>query len=188
MSLLSVRRSALIAVPALALALLTGATPAHAGVNQGSHTFKMSTPSYHRSDANGTFDGQVNMAGNVGRNAPMAWSFTTSPTVRKIAVGPMNCKAGHMQLPYSDSHPAVGVDYHWHSTVPNNRHNTNYTLYGNCTFRVKVSGRIGTANLGFRFNYSLFDGISRSARGGEAPVPEADPGYASDLQIAYDPA
>ncbi|MEU8463955.1 hypothetical protein [Streptomyces sp. NPDC029003] len=175
-------------MPALALALLAGAAPAHAGVNQGSHTFKMSAPSYKKSDGNGTFNGQVNMAGNVGKNAPMAWSFTTSPTVRKIATGQMNCKAGHMQLPYSDSHPSVGVDYHWHSTVPDNRHNTKYTLYGNCVFRVNVGGRTGTANLGFRFNYSLFDGISKNAPDAENAGSQKESSYASDLQIAYDPA
>ncbi|WP_224274642.1 hypothetical protein [Streptomyces sp. LS1784] len=186
MSVISGKRLAAISMPALALALFAGSAPAHAGVNEGSHTFKMSAPSYNRTDTNGTFNGQVNMAGHVGRNAPMAWSFTTSPSIRAIAAGNMTCKAGHMQLPYSDSHPNVGVDYFWHSTVPDNRHNVNYKLWGNCTFRVKVSGRAGTANLGFRFNYSLVDGISRSSVEPGAGDAQEE-AYSSDLQIAYDP-
>ncbi|MFD7454216.1 hypothetical protein [Kitasatospora sp. NPDC059827] len=161
-----------------------------AGVNEGRHTFKMSAPSYNRTDANGTFDGQVNMAGTVGRPAPMAWSFTTSPAIRAIATGKMDCTAGHQQLRYSDSHRGVPVDYHWHSTVPDNLRGKDYTLYGNCTFPVKVKGRAGKANLGFRFNYNLFDGVSRPNR----PASDTDPNaaeeasYTSDLQIAYDPA
>ncbi|MCF1594365.1 hypothetical protein [Streptomyces muensis] len=145
----------------------------------------MSDPDYKRTDANGTFTGQVNMAGTVGRPAHMAWSFRTSPTVQAIATGRMTCKAGHMQLPYHDSHANVAVNYFWHSSVPNNRRNKNYTLYGNCTFRVNVGGRPGTANLGFSFRYSLFDGISPSSQGrGETPV--EDTSYSSDLKIAYD--
>lgn len=97
----------------------------------------------------------------------------------------MACKAGHMQLAYHDNHPSVAPNYFWHSSVPNNRRNKDYTLCGNCTFRVKVGGRPGTANLGFRFNYSLFDGISPSS----APQSEStaeDTAFSSGLDIAYD--
>ncbi|MEU6275366.1 hypothetical protein ABZ871_23580 [Streptomyces populi] len=90
-----------------------------------------------------------------------------------------------MQLPYHDRHANVGVDYFWHSSVPNNRRNKDYTLYGNCTFRVNVGGRTGTANLGFSFNYALFDGITPSLTTQDADDVE-DPPYLSDLKIAYD--
>ncbi|MFK4119355.1 hypothetical protein [Streptomyces longwoodensis] len=91
--------------------LALAAVPAHAGTQQGKFTFKVSDPSYKKTDANGTFTGQVNMAGTVGRPAPMAWSFCTSPAVQAIATGRMTCSAGHMQLPYHDSHPNVAVNY-----------------------------------------------------------------------------
>ncbi|MEU6283116.1 hypothetical protein [Streptomyces sp. NPDC047028] len=90
-----------------------------------------------------------------------------------------------MQLPYHDKHTNVAVNYFWHSSVPNNRRNKNYTLFGNCTFRVKVGGRTGTANLGFSFRYSLFDGISRLIGQGSGATAEK-PSYATDLKIAYD--
>ncbi|EHN76306.1 hypothetical protein SMCF_4200 [Streptomyces coelicoflavus ZG0656] len=184
---ITTRRAAVVGSSALAAVLAVGSVPAHAGVTQGKHTFKMSAPSYKRTDSNGTFTGQVNMAGTVGKPAHMAWSFRTSPKVQAIATGRMTCTAGHMQLPYHDKHTNVAVGYFWHSSVPGNRRNKNYTLYGNCTFRVKVGGKTGTANLGFRFNYSLFDGISKSvgARGEASAAAEAT-AYASDLDIAYD--
>jgi hypothetical protein len=115
----------------------------------------------------------------------MGWSFRTSPAVQAIATGRMTCTAGHMQLPYHDKHTNVGVDYFWHSTVPNNRRNKDYTLYGHCTFRVNVGGRTGTANLGFSFNYALFDGITPPLAAEDSTSPESD-SYASDLEVTYD--
>ena len=95
---------------ALAAVLAVGTVPAHAGVNQAKHTFKMSAPSYKRTDSNGTFTGQVNMAGTVGKSANMAWSFRTSKKVQAIATGRMTCTAGHMRLPYHDKHTSVAVE------------------------------------------------------------------------------
>ncbi|OIK08249.1 hypothetical protein BIV23_00475 [Streptomyces monashensis] len=91
-----------------------------------------------------------------------------------------------MQLPYSDNHKDIAVNYFWHSSVPNNRRNKNYTLYGNCTFRVKVGDKAGTANLGFTFNYSLFDGITPPSLAAQQSTSAEDTPYASDLKIAYD--
>ena len=51
---------------------------------------------------------------------------------------------------------------------------------------MKVGGKTGTANLGFRFNYSLFDGISRSAEASDGPTGGEDTAYGSDLDIAFD--
>ncbi|CAL9436187.1 hypothetical protein [Streptomyces sp. enrichment culture] len=191
MSLIAARRAAALGSAALAASMLLASAPAHAGTQQAKHTFKMSAPYYKKTDSNGTFTGQVNMAGTVGKPATMAWSFRTSPKVQAIATGRMTCKAGHMQLPYHDSHANVPVDYFWHSSVKNNRRNKDYTLWGNCTFRVKVGGKTGTANLGFRFNYALFDGISRSAAadqptGDTAPAPGKDGEFGTDLKITYD--
>ncbi|MGW6244371.1 hypothetical protein [Streptomyces roseolus] len=188
MSHIAAKRVAALGSAALAASLLLTAAPAHAGTQPGKHTFKMSAPYYKKTDANGTFTGQVNMAGTVGQPATMAWSFRTSPTVQAMATGKMTCKAGHMQLPYHDSHSNVAVDYFWHSSVKNNRRNKDYTLWGNCTFRVKVGGRTGTANLGFNFRYSLFDGISASGAARDQLTPEPSTGdeFASDLSITYD--
>ncbi|AZM54129.1 hypothetical protein DMA15_17420 [Streptomyces sp. WAC 01529] len=58
------------------------------------------------------------------------------------------------------------------------------TVFGNCTFPVKVSGRTGRANLGFSFRYSLFDGISKSAPAKDGPLDEAA-SYSSELKITY---
>ncbi|MFH8224320.1 hypothetical protein ACH4C2_34940 [Streptomyces sp. NPDC018057] len=185
MSSKSAKRIAGVSSAALAAVLALGAVPAHAGTQQGRFTFKMSNPYYKKTDANGTFTGQVNMAGTVGRAAPMAWSFRTSPAVQAIAAGRMTCSAGHMQLSYHDSHANVAVNYFWHSSVPNNRRNKNYTLYGNCAFPVKVGGRTGKANLGFSFKYSLFDGITPSMTGRGSGGTEDAP-YTSDLKISYD--
>ncbi|MGI5195655.1 hypothetical protein ACQEVY_18735 [Streptomyces sp. CA-288835] len=185
MSFISTRRAAAVSSAALAAVLALGVVPANAAVNQAKHTFKLSDPDYKRTDRNGTFTGQVNMAGTVGRPAHMAWSFRISPAVRAIATGRMTCTAGHMQLPYHDRHTNVAVSYFWHSSVPNNRRNKEYTLYGSCKFRVNVGGRPGTANLGFSFKYSLFDGISRSSAAQDETAVE-DSSYASELDIAYD--
>ncbi|MFJ4684255.1 hypothetical protein [Streptomyces sp. NPDC088789] len=90
-----------------------------------------------------------------------------------------------MQLSYHDSHANVAVNYFWHSSVPNNRRNKNYTLYGNCTFPVRVGDRTGRADLGFSFKYSLFDGITPFVTvpgGGSA---ENTP-FTSNLEIDYD--
>ncbi|MET9428461.1 MULTISPECIES: hypothetical protein [unclassified Streptomyces] len=187
MSLISAKRAGVLGSAALAATLLLTTTPAHAGVQQAKHVFKVSAPYYEKTDANGKFTGQVNMAATAGKPATMAWSFRTSPAVQAIATGKMTCKAGHMQLPYHDSHSNVAVNYFWHSSVKNNLRNKDYTLYGNCTFRVKVAGKTGTANLGFRFNYALFDGISKTAARSEgAPVPSMGEDFSSDLEIAYD--
>ncbi|MEV7318702.1 hypothetical protein [Streptomyces sp. NPDC093970] len=185
MSSTSAKKIAAVGSAALAAVLALGAVPAHAGTQHGKFTFKVSDPYYKKTDANGTFTGQVNMAGTVGRSAPMAWSFRTSPAVQAIATGRMTCSAGHMQSPYHDSHANVAVNYFWHSSVPDNRRNKDYTLYGNCTFRVNVGGQTGTANLGFSFNYSLFDGITPSLTMSESADGESTP-YVSDLRIAYD--
>lgn len=127
------------------------ATPASA---DHSFTFTQSNTTFDDSDSNGRFTGQA--ITRPGSAVPMAWSFRISPAVQAIAASSMNCTAGHMQLPYHDTHNNVGVDYFWHSTVPGNQsNNTLYDLYGNCTFRVVNNG---TANLKFVFHYSMFCG------------------------------
>ncbi|MEV0438399.1 hypothetical protein AB0I84_14025 [Streptomyces spectabilis] len=181
----SKKRAAVVGSAILSMAVFGSFSQAHAAVTKGSHTFKVSAPSYKKTDRNGTFNAQINMGQYVGKKAPMAWSFTTSPAVRAIAASKMQCNAGHMQLKYHDKHPDLKVNYVWHSTVPGNAHNKKYTLYGNCTFRVKVGGKTGTANLGFTFNYSLFDGISKSAALSNGAEDEAT-AYSSDLQVDYD--
>ncbi|MEU3296036.1 hypothetical protein ABZ722_27215 [Streptomyces longwoodensis] len=70
MSSKSTKRIAAVGSAALAAVLALAAVPAHAGTQQGKFTFKVSDPSYKKTDANGTFTGQVNMAGTVGRPAP----------------------------------------------------------------------------------------------------------------------
>lgn len=121
------------------------------------HTFTQSSEYFDQTDRNGRFTAQANM--HSGWVVPMAWSFTVSPAVQAIASSPMNCTAGHHQLPYSDTHNNIPVDYRWHSTVPGNKvDNTRYDLWGNCTFSVNVGGRPGTANLSFQFHYSMFCG------------------------------
>ncbi|MFE9259254.1 hypothetical protein [Streptomyces sp. NPDC006879] len=183
MSLISTRRVGVLGSAALAALVCASAVPAHAGVQQAKHVFKVSAPYYKKTDSNGTFTGQTDVAKSV--PATMAWSFRVSPKVQAIATGNMTCKAGHMQLPYHDAHSGVAVGYFWHSSVKNNRLNKDYTLYGNCNFRVNVGGKTGTANLGFRFNYSLVNGISKRSAP-EAEAPSADDAFSTELDIAYD--
>jgi hypothetical protein len=116
----------------------------------------------------------------------MAWSFQISPAVQAIATSTMNCRAGHNQLPYSDAHDNIPVDYLWHSSVPGNkRDNTNYDLWGSCTFKVNSGGRPGTANLSFKFHYYMFCGpcgpkpTSREEAAGGSPM-------TSEVDITYD--
>ncbi|WP_328457528.1 hypothetical protein OG780_42540 [Streptomyces sp. NBC_00386] len=66
MSSTSTKKMAALGFATLAAVLALGSTSAHAGTQHGRHTFKISTPSYKKTDANGTFTGQVNMAGTVG--------------------------------------------------------------------------------------------------------------------------
>ncbi|SDH20319.1 hypothetical protein SAMN05216553_117194 [Lentzea fradiae] len=158
----------------LALALLPGtANAAH------HHTFTQSAEYFDATDSNGRFTAQVNM--HSAMVVPMPWSFRVSPKVQAIATSNMNCRAGHSQLSYSDSHPNVPVDYHWHSTVQGNRvDNSKYDLWGNCTFRVQVGGKPGTANLKFEFHYTLFCGpCGRSEQNGAE-------GFGSELTIVPD--
>ncbi|MEU7278042.1 hypothetical protein AB0A69_04490 [Streptomyces sp. NPDC045431] len=49
-----------------------------------------------------------------------------------------------------------------------------------------MGGKTGTANLGFRFTYSLFDGISTSFSAQDGPAAEDSTAFSSDLDIAYD--
>jgi hypothetical protein len=148
------------------------------------HVFTQQSPSFDATDSNGRFTGQANMSVSAGRATTMAWSFRISPKVQAIATSPMDCRAGHNKLPYSDFHGGVPVDYFWHSTVQGNViDNTNYTLYGNCTFRVVAGGRPGTANLSFQFHYSLFCGPCGPKPSSEAPARPLD--TTSTLSIDY---
>jgi hypothetical protein len=138
-----------------AVTLLLAAAPPASAAHQ--HVFTQSSEYFEATDSNGRFTAQANM--HSGWVVTMPWSFQISPAVQAIAVSPMNCTAGHNQLPYSDNHPNIPVSYHWHSSVPGNKvDNTNYDLWGNCTFRVNVGGRPGSANLKFQFHYSMFCG------------------------------
>lgn len=162
------------------VAALLSFTSVTVGVASADHyfTFTQAHTTFDDSDRNGRFTGQAQT--NPGHAVPMAWSFRISPAVQAIATSPMDCSAGHMQLNYHDNHPAVPVDYFWHSTVQGNQsNNTKYDLYGNCTFRVQGPG---TANLKFVFHYSMFCGPC-----GPASFAASDPGgYSSTMEIAYD--
>lgn len=139
------------------------------------HTFTQSAEYFEATDNNGHFTAQANM--HAGYAVPMPWSFRISAAVQAIATSTMNCTAGHNQLSYSDSHPNIQVDYHWHSTVQGNLvKNIKYDLWGNCTFRVQVGGRPGTANLNFQFHYSMFCG----------PCGRSDGGFHSELEVVPD--
>jgi hypothetical protein len=138
-------------------------------------TFTQSNTTFDETDAHGRFTGQA--LTKPGQAVPMSWSFRVAPAVQAIAVGPMNCTAGHMQLPYHDSHDNIPVDYFWHSTVQGNRSdNTKYDLYGSCTFKVKNNG---TANLRFVFHYSLFCGPC-----GNLQASDGDGGFFATLDVA----
>jgi hypothetical protein len=145
-------------VALLATALLTSAnvalTPqARAGELAVEKVFTESDTFYTATDQNGTLTAKVAWAS---AQNTLAWSFQPSPTVAAIATGPMNCQAGHMQLPgYHDNHSDIPVDYIWHSSVPGSFFNVDYTLWGSCTFPVQANGLSGQAVLSFRFNYFL---------------------------------
>lgn len=148
--------------------------------DQHYHTFTQSAEYFDATDRNGRFTAQANM--HSGYTIPMAWSFRVAPAVQAIATSSMNCTAGHHQLSYSDSHPNVPVDYHWHSTVQGNKvNNTKYDLWGNCTFRVQVGGNPGTANLKFEFHYSMF-----CAPCGSVAAAAREPGLSIELDVVYD--
>src|SRR5687767_14670426 len=104
-------------VSALAAVVLAGtALPAEAA--EPRHTFASPSPSYKRTDSNGTSTAQVNSRCTSSSEVTMPWSFTVASQVRAIAAGRMTCKAGHMQLPYTDHHANIAVTYTWHSSVP----------------------------------------------------------------------
>lgn len=157
----------------------------HADVTEGKHVFKLGDESYSKTDRNGTFHAQGKPTSS--KENFMPWSYQISPNVQKIASGPMTCTAGVMgRKDYSDTHKAVPVSYHWHSTVAKNKINTNYTLHGTCTFPVKVGWRKGKAVLGLKFNYTFFSGVLKSA-GVTARTPSSNPEpITSSLVITYD--
>ncbi|SDN72520.1 hypothetical protein [Allokutzneria albata] len=168
-------------VSALAAVVLAGtALPAEAA--GGRHTFASPSPAYKRTDSNGTFTAQVSAQWTSSSPVTMPWSFTVAPQVRAIAAGRMTCKAGHMQLPYSDHHANVAVTYTWHSSVPNNARNKNYDLWGHCAFPVKVGGKTGMANLRFTFAYRVSGATKRSAVA--AAAEPRGPEYTSELTIS----
>lgn len=171
-------RLALAAVGVLVAASLPTAAASADDVHH--HTFTQSAEYFDATDRNGRFTAQANM--HAGYTIPMPWSFRISPQIQAIATSNMNCTAGHHQLPYSDSHPSVPVDYHWHSTVQGNQvDNTKYDLWGNCTFRVQVGGNPGTANLRFQFHYSMF-----CAPCGRLTARELEEGFSTELEIMRD--
>lgn len=97
-----------------------------------------------------------------------------------------------MQLPYSDTHTDIPTDYLWHSTVRGHSYNSQYSLWGYCTFKVNVGGKSGTATVSFRFNYSIFRSSTdpRSVELGSPAyehVIEGEP-YGSDLHFDWDHA
>jgi hypothetical protein len=163
--------AAVAAVIVIAMGLLV--TPASADHN---FTFTQANTTFDATDSNGRFTGRA--VTNPGQAVPMAWSFRISPQVQAIATSAMDCTAGHMQLNYHDGHPGVPVDYVWHSTVPGNQsNNTQYTLYGSCSFRVVNNGN---ANLRFSFHYSMFCG--------PCGLPRSDPGrneLSTSFEIKY---
>lgn len=164
------------------IASIFAAGPAYAETTEARHSFTNSNPSYSITDGNGTFTAQGRPSAPSGNT--MAWSHRVSPYLQSIATGNRNCTAGHMQLPYHDTHNGP-ITYLWHSSVPGNRVNTNYTLWGSCTFRVAVNGRPGTATLSFNFRYVFSN--NQMLRIGEADG-STDPGgnEYSTLKIAWD--
>ena len=156
MSMILVRRCLLVAL--LTATLFTSANVAlapraAAGELAEEKVFTKLETYFSATDRNGTFTAKVEWAS---AQNTLAWSFRPSPAVRAIASGPMNCQAGHLQLPgYHDSHSGIPVDYFWHSSVQGSFFNVDYTLYGSCTFPVLDNGRAGRAVLSFRFNYFL---------------------------------
>ncbi|GAA4005358.1 hypothetical protein GCM10022247_28330 [Allokutzneria multivorans] len=168
-------------VTALAAVVLAGtAIPAEAIGPR--HTFASPSPSYKRVDSNGTFTAQVSARWMANDAVTMPWSFTVSPKIRAIAAGRMTCKAGHMQLPYSDHHANIAVTYTWHSSVPRNARNKNYDLWGHCAFPVNVGGKTGMANLRFSFAYRVSGPAQRSAVLAQAE--EATTEFSSELTIS----
>jgi hypothetical protein len=152
------RRLSLVALAFLTAVLFAGASvtfsgTADAGELSAEKVFTRLDTYFEATDSNGTFTAKVAWAS---AQNTLAWSFRPSPSVRAIASGPMECQAGHLQLPgYHDSHSAIPVDYFWHSSVPGSFFNRDYTLWGSCTFPVLSDGRAGQAVLSFRFNYFL---------------------------------
>lgn len=151
---------------------------------RGSKVFTPQSPFYLKSDANGTFSAQVTYAGRRPLKT-MAWGFKTSAAIRAIAVGPMACTAGIPQSGYSDrNHTNIPIDYHWHSSVPNNKFGTQYTMWGVCKFRVNVGGRTGSARLDLSFNYRVNRGSAnrRVAGNMDAGIVSLD----SNLALHFD--
>ncbi|MFB9909475.1 hypothetical protein [Allokutzneria oryzae] len=174
--------SAALVTTLAAVAFAGAALPAEA-IGQHTHTFASPSPSYHRTDSNGTFDAQVSADWNSTRPVSVAWAFTVSPKVRAIAAGRMTCKAGHMQLPYSDHHANIAVTYKWHSSVPGNSRNKNYEMWGHCAFPVNVGGKTGMANLRFTFAYRV-SGPVRSRAAVAAESEQGAPEYSSELTVS----
>lgn len=92
-----------------------------------------------------------------------------SPAVQKLAVSAMSCTSnaydvyngGTVKLAH-DQHLGVPVDYFWHSTVSGNRFGHRVDMTGYCQFLIKIDGKVGSAELDFRFSYEMSDaGIDR---------------------------
>jgi len=151
-------RFSFLVVTLLTAALFAGtnialAPAAHAGELAAEKVFTKLDTYFEATDSNGTFTAKVAWAS---AQNTVAWSFRPSPAVRAIASGPMDCQAGHLQLPgYHDNHSGIPVDYFWHSSVQGSFFNRDYTLWGNCSFPVLSNGRAGHAVLSFRFHYFL---------------------------------
>ncbi|MFD8724639.1 hypothetical protein ACFV2H_43450 [Streptomyces sp. NPDC059629] len=154
---------------ATAVALLAGigigAAPASAAGNYGEKIFSIGDQSFQATDSNGHFTAQVTYVsgGRPFRENPVAFSFVISPYLKSIATSNMNCTAWQQKngasTGASDNHPSIGPGYVWHWTFPQyNSIGANMMASGNCTFRVDVAGRTGTANVTFVFRYVVGDG------------------------------
>ncbi|MCP3804286.1 hypothetical protein NLX83_33960 [Allokutzneria sp. A3M-2-11 16] len=176
------RRSSSAALVSALVAVVLASTTLPAEAFGHRHTFASPSPSYKRTDSNGTFTAQVSARWTSSSAVTVPWAFTVAPQVRAIAAGRMTCKAGHMQLPYTDHHRNIAVTYTWHSSVPKNARNKNYDLWGHCAFPVKVGGKTGMANLRFTFAYKVSGPAKRSATA--AGVEQGGPEFTSELTIS----
>jgi hypothetical protein len=161
-----------------------GTTPASAAGNYGTKIFSIGDQYFEATDSNGHFTAQVTYVsgGRPFRENPVAFSFVISPYLKSIATGSMNCTAWQQKngasTGASDHHAGIGPGYIWHWTFPqNNSIGANMMASGNCTFRVDVAGRTGTANVSFVFRYVVGDG------GGDAATDTAGSALTSKATI-----
>jgi len=130
---------------------------AAAPVVLGSKTFTGASPTFSKTDTQGSFTAQYSYSS---KTDAVAFGYQVSTALRALATGvatetvKRNADTGSC-----GDHHVVAVSYHFHWTCGSPRLNYQYYLIGDINFPIKApAGMVGKAEILWRFNYKIGSG------------------------------